>query len=167
MLPRDDCSRYVAEKASADHVGVAEVASRVRAPPALRSTSEGDTQFHDSQPEDHFKVSFGNPTIVETWRHGQKFTKFSRRTSTRQINVVISPAQGCKNKYQSKVSRYLINQNLKTSLFYENNSSFLLLFCRKILTVGHDKMSDSGHHWLQIVDMARGSAKAKTKVRLG
>ena len=80
--PRED-GRYVAEKASADHVGVAtEVASsvRVRAPPALRSTSEGGPQFHDSQPEDHFKVSFGNPAIVETWRHGQKFTKFSRRT---------------------------------------------------------------------------------------
>ena len=75
VLPREDGSRDVAEKASADHVGVAEVASRVRAPPSLRSTSEGDTQFHDSQPEDHFKVSFGNPTIVETWRQGQKIHK--------------------------------------------------------------------------------------------
>ena len=59
MLPRDDGSIYVAERASADHVGVAEVASGVRAP-ALRSTSEGDTQFHDSHPEEHFKVSFGS-----------------------------------------------------------------------------------------------------------
>ena len=41
------------------------------APPALRSTTEGDTQFHDSQPDEHFKVSFGNQTLVVTLRGNQ------------------------------------------------------------------------------------------------